>query len=178
MPVPRLAFADNSSFENMQGGKQGGGSVPLVIVRLPRGQAGPERKDRLRPVERLNLAFLIHAQHDGFIRRVHTQAHDVANLRSKLRIVAELERLHPFGAAACASSRSAAPLPNSPSGLLPWHVRSNAWHFSGSFSSLLPRWPPPARQRSVWGGHCAAVLREALQPITFIPLPPQQHGGY
>src|SRR5678809_1133756 len=59
-----------------------------------RDRAGTEREDRLRPVEGLYLAFLVHAQNDGFVWRVHIEPHNVPNLRGKVWIVAELERLH------------------------------------------------------------------------------------
>jgi hypothetical protein len=43
-----------------------------------------------------NLALLIHAEHDGSIRRVHIQPNDVAHFRSEFRIGAEFERLYPM----------------------------------------------------------------------------------
>ena len=80
MPVPGLAFPDHGPFQHVQRSEQGRRPVALVIVRLPSGQAGTQRKDRLRSVQRLNLTFLVHAQNHRFIRRVHIQPHDVANL--------------------------------------------------------------------------------------------------
>src|SRR5579863_2954363 len=69
-PVPRLALADHGSFEEIQCSQQCGSSVAFVIVRLPLRQTGTQRENRLRPVQRLNLALLVHAQNDRFIRRV------------------------------------------------------------------------------------------------------------
>ena len=40
MPMPRLAFADDRSFQNVQRGEEGGCPVPFVIVRLPLRQPG------------------------------------------------------------------------------------------------------------------------------------------
>lgn len=40
MAMSRLTIGDNSSFQDVQGGKQRGGPMPLVIVRLSRGQSG------------------------------------------------------------------------------------------------------------------------------------------
>jgi hypothetical protein len=41
------------------------------------------------------LALLIDAQHQGAIRRIQVQAHHVAHLFLELRIVRQLEPLHP-----------------------------------------------------------------------------------
>jgi len=54
-----VAFGDHRSFEHVQSGKQGRGSMPLVVMRPTFGQAGPQRKNRLRAVQRLNLALFI-----------------------------------------------------------------------------------------------------------------------
>src|SRR3984893_10922335 len=93
MPVPRLACSDYGSFEHIQCCEQRRRPVAFVIVCLPLGQAGTQWKDRLSPVQSLNLALLIHTQNDRFIRRIHIETHNVANLSRKLWIVTELERL-------------------------------------------------------------------------------------
>jgi len=70
-----------------------GGAVALVIVsttlRLTRAQG----KDGLTPTQGLDLAFLIEAQHEGMMRRVHVEADDVAYLLHQQRIVGQLEGL-------------------------------------------------------------------------------------
>jgi len=40
MPMPRLAFSDHGSFQDIQRSEQCRRPVTLVIVRLPLGQAG------------------------------------------------------------------------------------------------------------------------------------------
>src|SRR5437667_12849842 len=80
-------------FQDIQRSERCRRAVTLVIVRLPLGQAGTLREDRLRPVGSLNLAFLVHAQNDGFVWRVPIEPHNVPNLRGKVWIVAELEHL-------------------------------------------------------------------------------------
>jgi hypothetical protein len=45
----------------------------------------------LGAVEGLDLALLVHAQHDGPIRRRHVQADDVANLLDEEWVGRELE---------------------------------------------------------------------------------------
>src|SRR2546430_6169060 len=57
--VVGLTAIDHVPFENIQGGKERGRAVPLVIMRLPGRDPGSQRQDRLRAVQRLNLALLI-----------------------------------------------------------------------------------------------------------------------
>src|SRR5437763_16497042 len=94
MPVLGKTGADDSSFEYIQGGKQGRRSVALVVVGAPLRQTGTQRQNRLRPVECLNLALLIHAQNDRFVRWIQIKPHNVTQLSGKLWVVAELERFH------------------------------------------------------------------------------------
>lgn len=77
--------------EHVEGGKQGGRAVALVVVghgaepTLRHGQAG------LGAVERLDLALLIDRQHDGVSRQINIEADDVVQFVDELRIVGELE---------------------------------------------------------------------------------------
>ena len=80
MTMARLTFSDHGPFQHVQRCEQRGRPVALVIVRLARGQAGTQRKDRLCPVQRLNLTFLVHAQNNGVIRWVQIQPHNIADL--------------------------------------------------------------------------------------------------
>src|SRR5689334_1937396 len=77
MPMARLALRDNRSFENIERCKKRGGSMPPVVMRLPFRKAFAQRQYRLGTIESLNLALLIHAQHNRFIRRIHIQPDDV-----------------------------------------------------------------------------------------------------
>src|SRR5215469_17078802 len=97
MPMPGLAGSDHRPLQNVERGEQCSGSVPLIIVRLPCWQAGPQWKNRLRAVQGLNLAFFIHAEDDRLIGWVHIEPHNVAHFPSKFRIVTELEGLHSMG---------------------------------------------------------------------------------
>src|ERR1700730_241373 len=85
--MPRLAGSDHRALQNVEGSKQSGRSVPLIIVRLSFWQAGSQRMNRLRAVQRLNLAFLIHAEDDRFARWVYIEPHNVAHSSSKFRVV-------------------------------------------------------------------------------------------
>ena len=53
---------------------------------------------RLTSAQGLDLALLIHAQHDGVMRRVHVQADYIAHLVDQQRIVGQLEVLATMGA--------------------------------------------------------------------------------
>jgi len=64
-------------------------------VAAPRRLAGAHRQHRLAAVERLDLGFFVHAQHDGMLGRRDVETHDVAHLGHEVRVGRELERLHP-----------------------------------------------------------------------------------
>lgn len=59
MPVALHVSTDHRSVENIEGGKQGGGAMALVIMGRRAGASFLERQARLGPVERLDLALLI-----------------------------------------------------------------------------------------------------------------------
>ena len=61
--MARLAIADDETTLHVHRRIERGHSVPLVVVRDCCGAALLERQARLRAVERLDLAFLVHAQH-------------------------------------------------------------------------------------------------------------------
>ena len=60
--------------------------MPLVIVGPLFRQTGPQRQNRLRPIQRLYLRFLVHTQHDGMLRGIQIQAHNVPHLLYQPRI--------------------------------------------------------------------------------------------
>jgi len=47
------------------------------------GLAGPRRQQRLRPVQHLDLALLIDAQHDGAVGRVQIETDDMRAFSTK-----------------------------------------------------------------------------------------------
>ena len=85
------ASADHPSIEHAERGVQGGGAVPLVIVR--HGLAAPrlDRQTRLGAVEGLDLALLVEREHDGVGRRIDIEADDVDALDGKAGIARALE---------------------------------------------------------------------------------------
>lgn len=59
------------------------------------GHARRHEQDRLFAVERLDLRFLVHAQHHGAGRRRQIKAGDVLHFVDEQRIARQLERLRP-----------------------------------------------------------------------------------
>jgi hypothetical protein len=54
--------------------------VAGVVVGAALGHAGHHRENRLGPVGSLDLGLLVRAQHDGLLRRVVVQPHDIDDL--------------------------------------------------------------------------------------------------
>jgi hypothetical protein len=57
---------------------------------LPLGHAGHHRQDRLGPIQRLDLGFFIHRDHDRIHRRVEIQTDHITDLGLQSRIVENL----------------------------------------------------------------------------------------
>ena len=95
--MPREALVGHLAGGDLQRSKQGGGPVPRIIVGAPLGAARAQRQIRGGASKRLDLALLVHADHDGPLRRVQVQPDDVADLGFQLRVGGELEGLGPPG---------------------------------------------------------------------------------
>jgi len=93
MPMSGIALADHLARSYFQGRKERGRSVTLVIVRQGSTATLFDWQSRLCPVQGLNLALLIHAQHQGFLRRIEIETHHVGQLLQKLRISGKFEIL-------------------------------------------------------------------------------------
>ena len=71
--------------------------MALVLVGHGAGLALLQGQAGLGSVERLDLALLVDAQHDGVGRRIDVEPHHVAQLVDELRVGGELEPPHPVG---------------------------------------------------------------------------------
>ena len=91
MSVARLALGDDFTIGDIECRKQGGGAVTDVVVGDAFDVAQSHGQHRLCPVEGLDLAFLIHAQHHGVVGRIQVQADDVTHLLDEEGVVGELE---------------------------------------------------------------------------------------
>jgi len=98
--------------------------MTLVIVTHPGRLTGAHREHGLAAVQRLDLAFLVHAQHNRPVGRGHVKANDVTHFGDEIRIGGELEGLDPMRLQA-----EGAPDPLhglKPTGRLPWPCRANS----------------------------------------------------
>ena len=97
VPVALHAVADDPALQHVQGGaNRVVVPFPLVVVRHGAVAAFLPRQARLGAVERLDLALLIHRQHDGVHGRIDIETDAIADLGSEQRIVRQLELPHPM----------------------------------------------------------------------------------
>ena len=97
---------DDAAFEHGEGGEQGDRAVSFIVV--GHGAAAPllQRQAGLGAIESLDLAFLVHRQHESVLRRIDVEADDVAHLGSKLRVVGQLELPDLMGSQAMAAQNA------------------------------------------------------------------------
>ena len=91
MTVPAIAHTDHGAVQCVHCSEQRGGSVAFVV--LGHGPAATllHRESRLRPIQCLNLALLVRAQHNGMLRRAQIESNDGLQFLGEVRIVADLE---------------------------------------------------------------------------------------
>jgi len=92
-PVPGQALADNEAALHIEGSKQRGRAMPLVVMRHGRGPSLLERDAWLCAVERLDLALLVDAEHDRALRRIEVKPDNVSDFLLELRVIRNLEAL-------------------------------------------------------------------------------------
>jgi hypothetical protein len=66
--------------------------VALVIVSLAGWNSGPQWQQRWSSIQSLHLAFLVDAEHQGFVGRVPVKADDIVEFFDELLVPAALER--------------------------------------------------------------------------------------
>ena len=92
VPVALHVAADDGAVEDVERGEQGGGAVPLVIVRHGSGAPRLHRQSRLGAVEGLDLALLVDREDDGVGRRVDVEADHVLELLGELGVIRQFKR--------------------------------------------------------------------------------------
>ena len=92
--VARLGASDQRAGQLDKSGKQSDCAMPRIVVRHRACAFGRQRKPELRAFERLALAFLIAAQHEGFGRRIEVEPDHVPEFLFEFRIIREFEGLH------------------------------------------------------------------------------------
>ncbi len=63
------------------------GSVTLVIVRATFDLTWAQRQHRLSAIQRLNLSFLVHRQHQSVIRRVQIELDHIDHLIDEMGVL-------------------------------------------------------------------------------------------
>ena len=93
MAMTRVVLSDDSALADMKCGKKAGRAVPLIFV--GEGSTAPtfQGQARLRTVERLDLAFLVHTEHHRILWRLQVHADHIRELLHKLWVSRKLERL-------------------------------------------------------------------------------------
>jgi hypothetical protein len=81
--VARVTLSAYLATDDVECGKQGRCSVSDVIVRPGAAAALFERQPRLSTIQRLNLRFFIHTEHNGVLRRIQIDADDIEQLLEK-----------------------------------------------------------------------------------------------
>ena len=76
----RVALAQDRAGGDGQRGEEVDRAVTEVVARLALRLPQVHGEHRLRPLERLNLRLLVHANHDRVLGRVQVQPHNVTRL--------------------------------------------------------------------------------------------------
>lgn len=94
--LPLVQLPNHLARLHVQRRKQRGGAVTPIVMGAPLDLSGTHRQQRPRPIQRLNLRVLVHAQHQGFVRRIQVQPDDIPDLLDEERILGEVEGLGPM----------------------------------------------------------------------------------
>ncbi len=94
--MPAVQFSDHFATDHIEGGEERGGAVAAVIMGAQLRRSRAHRKDRLGPVQSLDLALLVSAKHKRSIGGIEIQTDDVPHLFNELGVVGELEGLDPM----------------------------------------------------------------------------------
>ena len=94
--MPTKTPADDGARLGIERGEQRRCAIANVVVRSTLDLPRPHRQQGRRPVEGLDLALLIDAEHERAIRGIQIQAHNVADLLDEQRVFRQLERLAPM----------------------------------------------------------------------------------
>ena len=77
---------------HVQRGKQGRRAVAHIVMRPPLDLPRAHGQERLSVVQGLDLTFLVDAQYQGLVRRVHIQPDNIPDFFDEQRVARELER--------------------------------------------------------------------------------------
>ena len=92
-PVAFIGFRDYCPGRDVKRREQVNGAVPDIIMGPLLWHAGHHRQHWLRPVKRLHLGLLVHAQHNRVLGRIQVQPDHIVDLLHEQRIGGQLERI-------------------------------------------------------------------------------------
>jgi len=91
-----MELADNFATLGIQRGEERGHPMPRVVLGPALDLPRPHRQHGLRAIERLDLGFFVHAQHQRLVRRIEVEPDEVADFVDEQRIFGQLEGLAPM----------------------------------------------------------------------------------
>jgi hypothetical protein len=91
VPVALLAKAIDFAVGRIHRDEQGSGAVAFVVVGHGGAASAFQRQAGLGPIQGLNLALLVHAQHQRVFGRIQVQTNDVFQFLGEGGIVADLK---------------------------------------------------------------------------------------
>src|SRR5258706_6658179 len=91
MSMTRHTRTDHGAVQNIESGKKSRRAVAFIVMRHGAATTLLDRQPWLGSFQSLNLALLIHTQHQRFIRWIQVQAHHIIKLLDKLFIFRQLE---------------------------------------------------------------------------------------
>ena len=174
MTVALHISADHRAIEDVEGGKQRCGAMPLVVVGHGPAAALLHRQAGLGAVQSLDLAFFVNGKNERVCGRHHIKPNDILNLLNKFWVFRQLEVLEPVRLKAVTAPnalhrthRNARSLGHGGRGpvrdLAPWRAERQFHHPGNGLLSkrLLARGPRLVLQKTV----------HALPHIAFLPAP-------
>lgn len=96
MSMPFHAGPDQLAAGHLHRREQRRRAMPPVVVRHRPATTLLERQARLGAIQGLNLALLVHTEHDGVLGRKQVQAHHVDQFLNEPLVFAKLERANPM----------------------------------------------------------------------------------
>jgi len=93
MTMPGKTLTNDLTLGQFERRKERRGTVAFVVMGHGPTAAPFQRQTRLRTIQRLNLAFLVHAEHQRLLRRIEIKTHHVGQFLQKPGITRQFERL-------------------------------------------------------------------------------------
>src|SRR4030043_1660064 len=92
MTMPGKALSNDLTLSQFERRKKRRRTVALVVMSHGPTAAFFQRQTRLGPIQRLNLTFLVDAEHQCLLRRIEIEPHHVGQFLQKFGIPRQLER--------------------------------------------------------------------------------------